>query len=39
MSDSKQKTSAIGVLKEVLRVTKNDDTRIAAMALIMQHGG
>jgi len=39
MNDSKQRTAAISVLKEVLKVTKNDDTRIAAMALIMQHGG
>jgi HEAT repeat protein len=39
MSDSSQKTAAIDVLKEVLKVTKNDDTIIAATALIAQHGG
>ncbi len=39
MNDSSQKTAAMGVLKEVLKVTKSDDTIIAATALIAQHGG
>jgi len=38
MNDSKQRMAALGVLKEVLKVTKNDDTSIAATVLIAQHG-
>jgi hypothetical protein len=38
MNDPKQRTAAIRVLKEVLQVTENHDTMIAATALIMQHG-
>jgi HEAT repeat protein len=39
MNDPKQRAAAIGALQDVLKVTKNDDTIIAATALITQHGG
>jgi len=38
MNEPKQKTAIIDVLEEVLNVTKNDDTLIAARLLIVQHG-
>jgi hypothetical protein len=39
MNDPKQRTVAIDVLKEVVKITNNDDTRILALAWIAQHGG
>jgi len=39
MNDSKQRTAAIDVLKEVLAVTNSETTSADAQALITQHGG
>jgi hypothetical protein len=39
MSDPQQKTAAVDVLKKVLEVAKNENTILAAKALLMQHEG
>jgi hypothetical protein len=39
MTDKKQRTAAVEVVKEALEVTKNETTSVAAKEFLTQNGG